>query len=147
MYQFICLLKETGMQCANCCRNIWKTIKNITTIFTSMVTSIQTAMSSRTVSQHPTFAFDVVTTRAGRKLDNVVSLWDKTIFGIGRRSYFCKSINKIMKLSSAKFPSSYSVCAPQLATCIMSIWGYPIQLALVGWTMRKLPYIYWMNMS
>ena len=62
-------------------------------------------LQDRFAALHPTFAFDAVTTRAGRKRDNVVSLWDKTIFGIGRRSYFRKSINKIMKLSSAKFPS------------------------------------------
>ena len=62
-------------------------------------------LQDRFAALHPTFAFDAVTTRAGRKLDNVVSLWDKTIFGIGRRSYFRKSVNKIMKLSSAKFPS------------------------------------------
>ena len=62
-------------------------------------------LQDRFAALHPTFAFDAVTTRAGRKLDNVVSLWDKTIFGIGKRSYFRKSINNIMKLSSAKFPS------------------------------------------
>ena len=37
-------------------------------------------LQDRFAALHPTFAFDAVTTRAGRKRDNVVSLWDKTIF-------------------------------------------------------------------
>ena len=37
-------------------------------------------LQGRFAALDPTFAFDAVTTKAGGKRDNVVSLWDKTIF-------------------------------------------------------------------
>ena len=37
-------------------------------------------LQDRFAALHPTIAFDAVTTKAGGKQDNVVSLWDKTIF-------------------------------------------------------------------
>ena len=100
-------------------------------------------LQDRFAALHPTFAFDAVTTRAGRKLDNVVSLWDKTIFGIGRRSYFRKSINKIMKLSSAKFPL-YGMCS-LIGNMHYEYMGLPYTTSLGRVDYGEVA-IYWMNM-
>ena len=56
--------------------------------------------------------------------DRIVQLWDS-------RTY---------EYDEERGPPVVSAQGKYMATGIMSIWGYPIQLALVGWTMGKLPY-------